>query len=99
MQRVFELVRQGKPDLLFPENPVSKRKTHVANFNIEQEARSPAFDDAYFHYEVRERVFRWIRKSGFMRGKGKMSGKLIPVHDIEVRETISLKTLPALERR
>ena len=92
--KAYEVVKQHKPDLLFPEEPVSKRKTHVANFNTEQEARNfAAIEDDYFKYEVRERVFRFVRKSGFMRGKGEMLGKLIPVHDIEVRETISLKTL------
>ncbi len=61
--RVFELVRQTKPDLLFPDEPVSKRKTKVCAFNTEQEARSFVIDDDFSHYEVRERVFRWVRKS------------------------------------
>ena len=93
--KAYEVVRQNKPDLLFPEDPVSKRKTHVANFNTEQEARSfaVAAEDDYFKYGVRERVYRFIRKSGFLRGRGEMLGKLIPVYDIEVCETISLKTL------
>lgn len=85
-KRVFEVVRQAKPDLLFPEDPVSKRKSKVASFNTEEEARSFATEDDYYKYEVRERVFRWIKKSGFTRDG-------VPVHNIEVRETISLKTL------
>ena len=84
--RVFEVVRQNKPSLLFPDEPVSKQKTKVAAFGAEQEARDFAIDDELSHYEVRERVFRWVRKSGFTR-------EGIPVHNIEVRETISLKTL------
>ena len=89
--KVFELVRQAKPDLLFPEEPVSKRKSLVATYKTEQEARNRAIDTDLSHYEVRERVYRFIRKSGFVRGRGEMSGKLIPVHDVEVRETISLR--------
>ncbi len=84
--RVFELVRQAKPDLLFPEDPVSKRKSKVASFNTEEEARSFATEDDYYKYEVRERVFRRVRKSGFTRDG-------VPVFNVEVRETISLKTL------
>lgn len=87
MQKVFELVRQNKPDLLFLDEKVSKAKTLVATFDTKQEARGRAIDTDYFHYEVRERVFRMVRKSGFTR-------EGIPVHDVEVRETISLKTLP-----
>ncbi|GAI84542.1 unnamed protein product, partial [marine sediment metagenome] len=85
--RVFEVVQQAKPDLLFPDEPVSKRKTKVPGvFKTEQEARNRAIEDEFYRYEVRERVFRWIRKSGFTRDG-------VPVHNIEVRETISLKTL------
>lgn len=91
--KAYEVVKQHKPDLLFPDVPVSKRKTHVANFNTEEEAMSFAVEDDYYKYEVRERVYRFVRKSGFIRGRGEMLGKLIPVHDIEVCETISLKTL------
>lgn len=80
----FEVVRQNKPDPLFPDEPVSKRKTLVASFNTEEEARNFATEDDYFHYEVRERVFRFVRKSGFTRDG-------IPVHDVEVPETISLR--------
>ena len=82
--KVFELVRQAKPDLLFPEEPVSKRKSLVATYKTEQEARNRAIDTDLSHYEVRERVYRFIRKSGFTRDG-------IPVHDVEVRETISLR--------
>lgn len=93
--KVFEVVRQNKPDLLFPETPVSKRKTKVAGFKTEEEARNfaIAMDSDYFHHEVRERVFRWVRRSGFVKGRGEMLGKWEPVHDLEAPETISLKTL------
>ena len=84
--KTYEVVKQCKPDLLFPEEPVSKRKIRVATFGTELEARSLAVENEFYKYEVRERVFRWVRKSGFTRDG-------IPVHDIEVRETISLKTL------
>ena len=91
----YEVFRQNNPSLLFPEEPVSKRKTYVTRFESEQEARKYAAcaEDMWFKYGVRERVYRYVRKSGFVRGRGEMSGKLIPVHNIEVRETISLKTL------
>ena len=84
--KAYEVVKQHKPDLLFPEESVSKRKIHVANFNTEQEARNFAVEDDYYKYEVRERVYRFVRRSGFTRDG-------VPVHNIEVRETISLKTL------
>ena len=84
--KAYEVVKQRKPDLIFPEEPVSKRKIHIATFNTEQEARSLAIENEFYKYEVRERVFKWVRKSGFTR-------EGIPVHNIEVRETISLKTL------
>lgn len=88
MYKVFEVVRENKPSLPFPEEKVPKRKTCIATFKTEQEARNLAVDDWLFHYEVRERIFKWVRKSGFTRDG-------IPVHNIEVRETISLETLPA----
>lgn len=84
--KVFEVVQQAKPDLLFPDEPVSKRKTKIAGFQTEQEARSLAVENEFYKYEVRERVFRWVRKSGFTR-------EGVPVHNVEVRETISLKTV------
>lgn len=85
-------MQQKKPDLLFPDEPVSKRWTKVPGvFKTEQEARNRAIEDEDYKYRVRERVYRFVRKSGFMKGKGKMLGKLIPVHNIEVRETISLR--------
>lgn len=89
--KIFEVVRQNKPDLLFPEDPVSKRWTIAAAFRTEQEARARAVDDYMFHYEVRERVYHFVRVDGFLRGRGGNLGKLIPVHDIEVKETISLR--------
>lgn len=92
--KVFEVVKQVKPSLLFPDEPVSKRKSFAGiRCRTEQEARSRAVEDEFYKYEVRERVFRYVKKSGFMKGKGEMLGKLIPVHDVEVRETISLRTV------
>jgi len=84
--RVFELLKQTKPSLLFPDEKVSKRKTLVASFGTEQEARSLAVENEFYKYEVRERAFKFVRRSGLTR-------EGIPVHNIEVRETISLKTL------
>ena len=84
--KAYEVVRQNKPDLLFPDAPVSKRKTLVATFKTEQEARDLAVDTDLFHYEVRERIFRFVRKSGFTRDG-------VPVHNIEVKEIISLRTI------
>jgi|GEM_PF-5847825 len=91
----YEVFRQNKPSLLFPEEPVSKRKTYVTRFESEQEARNYAAgaEDMWFKYGVRERVCRYVRRSGFVKGRGEMSGKLIPVHNVQVRETLSLKTL------
>ena len=88
--KAYEVVKQAKPDLLFPDEPVSKRKSFAGTrCGTEQEARSRIVEDDYYKYEVRERVYRFVRKSGFIRGRGEMLGKLIPVHDIEVMETIS----------
>ena len=80
------MVKQHKPDLLFPEEPVSKRKIHVANFQTEQEARNfaAAAENEFFKCEVRERVYRFVTKSGFTRDG-------IPVFNVQVRETISLR--------
>lgn len=87
-------MQQRKPDLLFPDEPVSKRWTKVPGvYNTEQVARNRAIEDEDYKYRVRERVYRFVRKSGFIKGKGEMLGKLIPVHDVEVRETISLRTV------
>ena len=82
--KVFEVVQQAKPDLLFPDEPVSKRKTKIASFQTEQEARNFAVETEFYKYEVRERVFKYVRKSGFTRDG-------IPVFNVEVRETISLR--------
>ena len=85
MYKVFEVVKQAKPDLLFPDEPVSKRKSFAGiRCKTEQEARSRIVEDDFYKYEVRERVFRYVRKSGFTRDG-------IPVHDVEVTETISLR--------
>ncbi|MBA7585403.1 hypothetical protein ES708_27382 [subsurface metagenome] len=85
--KVYEVVKQAKPSLLFPDEPVSKRKSFAGiRCGTEREARSRIVEDEYYKYEVRERVFRFVRKSGFDRDG-------IFHHDIEVRETISLKTL------
>lgn len=87
VHRVFEVIKQAKPSLLFPDEPVSKRKSFAGiRCRTEQEARSRIVEDDFYKYEVRERVYRFVRKSGFTRDG-------VPVHNIEVRETISLKTL------
>jgi len=82
----FEVVRQAKPSRAFPCEKLSKHKVVEARFATEQEARNYAVasDNMWFGYEIRERIWKWVRKSGFTRDG-------IPVHNIEVRETISLR--------
>jgi len=92
--KTYEVLRQPIPSSLFPEEPVSKRKTFFCRYHTEEEARKwLGVEDELCgcRYLVRERVWRWVRKNGF--AKNKHTGELFAINNIEVLETISLKNL------